>query len=183
MKTYPIYQIFHVRVRWEEDRPENCCYPDPEHPARLGLPEGRRRSSYSGEEMPKENSTIEQMEIKHATELPAFFASKGVSNPSNINIEIAYKRSASWCLTWFNHFTHDTFANDAEVLDSFSQYIQAAQLANYKERRWTGDGREEVPYVLMGAEDRYRWHGEKSDSPPPCRCGGCKEWGLVRINH
>jgi hypothetical protein len=36
---------------------------------------------------------------------------------------------------------------------------------------------------LMGAEDHWRWRGEREGDPPPCRCEGCKKCGFIRINH
>jgi hypothetical protein len=40
-------------------------------------------------------------------------------------------------------------------------------------------------YCLMGAEDRWRWYGGDYDNKtnPPCRCEGCKKYGVIRINH
>lgn len=40
----------------------------------------------------------------------------------------------------------------------------------------------------MGAEDRWRWgaaseNGDNNQDPPPCRCYGCKDRGVIAINH
>ena len=85
----------------------------------------------------------------------------------------------TWVLTWFQHHTFDNGQNDRAVLASFERFVQRKERLNHKSQRETGKD----TYCLMGAEDRWRWHGVGpdgySDSPAPCRCKYCKEQGVV----
>lgn len=92
------------------------------------------------------------------------------------NIELV--RRAEWWLSWFCHSTFDVGQTDAEVLASFEQYLDWAEPQS-TERGGT--------VCLMGAEDRWRWHGyqdkDGNRTPAPCRCDGCRKYGLIRIGH
>ena len=85
-----------------------------------------------------------------------------------------------WCPGWFSHWTFDVGMSDRDVLDSFERYV---------DRILRSDLPEAEKGSLMGAEDRWRWHGctdgdpqgERTDAP--CRCPACKASGLVRIDH
>jgi hypothetical protein len=78
--------------------------------------------------------------------------------------KLEYK--APWCLTWFCHQTFDIGLTDEEYLESFYDYVNTTK------------------NQLMGAEDRWRWHGENNDRQNPvCRCEHCKKHGLIRIGH
>lgn len=96
-----------------------------------------------------------------------------IDNPNLESIEISLLRYESWCLTWFSHWTFDDGRNDKEFLQSFNAFV------NHMERI--------EDYCLMGAEDRWRWHGVADDgetnTDPPCRCKYCKEKGIIRIDH
>jgi hypothetical protein len=85
----------------------------------------------------------------------------------------------TWCLLWFNHETFDVGQSDEEALASFERYVSRHE----DHQRGIQPGQ----ICLMGAEDRWRWRGADEDgaghTPAPCRCEGCKESGMIRINH
>ncbi len=89
-----------------------------------------------------------------------------------------YQRT-EWWLTWFCTSTFDNGQTDDEAMASFEDYV------SWVERTYTQDPvpGEHAKILLMGAEDRWRWYGEKEGSDPPCRCEGCKVQGLIKINH
>ncbi len=78
----------------------------------------------------------------------------------------------TWVLQWFNHYTLDVGQTDADVLKSFEEFVRRHERANA-----INGG------VLMGANDRWRWRGADHGDPAPCRCQGCKDSGVIRINH
>lgn len=100
-------------------------------------------------------------------------------------------------MTWFAHYTFDVGQTDEQARDSFERFVRRMELLNRDETTYepyTGkDGNtyhtEHPAYVLMGAEDRYRWHGSttgETDSErtlPPCRCKHCKARGVLTIGH
>lgn len=90
----------------------------------------------------------------------------------------------------------DPVPSDDEVVASFREFVDRKQVENERARgnaeNWR-DGYFTEPYCLMGAEDQWRWcsrpegtsmigSGEKQDAVP-CRCSGCKQNGVVRIDH
>lgn len=85
---------------------------------------------------------------------------------------------SEWWLTWFCHSTYDIGQADAEALESFERYL------DWAEPQSTERGGN---VCLMGAEDRWRWHGKTLENgdrtPPPCRCDGCRKYGVIRIGH
>ena len=97
----------------------------------------------------------------------------------NFESEVRLLVRETWYLTWFNHSQPDWGDSDAEVLDRFQRYVFRIERFNEAWRYRTGDQYD--PFCLMGAEDRWRWGGEKGD--PPCRCEHCKKFGVVRIDH
>jgi len=98
-------------------------------------------------------------------------------NPGDVEFHVGPVEYEEWCLTWFCHQTFDIGQTDDEVLRSFSRFL--ARKGVHGGDHEYGDGK----YCAMGAEDRWRWHGETHDDPPPCRCDGCKKAGMVRIGH
>lgn len=129
--------------------------------------------------MYKEKQDIGTLKQKIENEwVPKYFKKGGIHevpivNPSDVEIDINFVRYETWCLEWFCHFTFDDGRSDEEYLQSFRYFVNRMKRVD--------------DHCLMGAEDRWRWKGTTDDgegeTPPPCRCGGCKKAGVVRINH
>lgn len=95
--------------------------------------------------------------------------------------EVEFTHRETWLMNWFQHQQPDWGETDAEVLDSFQRYVWRIERFN-KRYRWNGGEHDAI--CLMGAEDRWRWrNGDGNEVPLPCRCDGCKKFGLVRIAH
>lgn len=97
-------------------------------------------------------------------------------------IIIHFFENETWWLTWFQHATFDIGQSNEEVLANFRRYVRRKQEQGRKEHN-------DSSYLLMGADNEYRWHGAEPDgkpenhSKPPCRCEYCKKQGLIRIAH
>ena len=94
-------------------------------------------------------------------------------NPVLKNSKAYFFEFETWHLTWFQHETFDAGQTDEQALDNFEKFVRRKEPMLEK-------------FTLMGAEDRWRWHGtdgESGDMPAPCRCKHCKEQGLIRIAH
>lgn len=176
--TEHVYQQFDLGFRWSFDHERK---PDDPPSWFDGLPEGRMWNRTGFTHMPRENMTLEQAE-QFAAEWWKGYEKKG-GNPADLRINVSYMRSEVWCLTWFSHFTYDLGQSDEEVLNSFSEFVYRMQV-NEPYREPCADSRS-IGYVLMGAEDRWRWSGDPKQerSPPPCRCEHCKAAGVIRIGH
>lgn len=102
--------------------------------------------------------------------------------PQDVQFHVKLVEQEEWVLTWFCHQTFDVGQTDQEALDSFQAFLdrKGVRPSEYGFHR---DGE----YCAMGAEDRWRWSGERDNdaykTPPPCRCDGCKKSGMIRINH
>lgn len=82
-----------------------------------------------------------------------------------------FVKKAPWCLKWFCHQTIDIGLTDEEYIKSFEHYVNTFNI-------------NDADTCLMGAEDRWRWHGEHENREKPiCRCEGCKKNGVITINH
>jgi len=172
------YLIYEVKIGWTEDIRPNY---KPSDWQIKDLPEGRIRNCRAFTQMYKEEQDIKMLRHKIENEqVSRYFDVKAedyrlpIVNPSNIEIDIKFVRYETWCLEWFCHFTFDNGRSDEEYLASFERFVRRMQKLDEKE------------YCLMGAEDRWRWKGISDDgkgTPPPCRCSGCKEVGVIRINH
>lgn len=180
----PIYQIFRIHQKFH--RP---LKPDENKESTYGpkwfegLEPGRIWNSYSYYYMPKENVTLEAAE-RHAEK----FFQEWLLHQDNHEqfsaepINVQYLLSESWCMGWFSHWTWDMGQDDRAILMSFHSYINRMQDRNYKEGKHHPEYGWKDKYVLMGAEERWRWRGQ-NDTPAPCRCDGCKKLGVVRIDH
>jgi len=93
-----------------------------------------------------------------------------------MSFEVSSPKYETWMLEWFCHATIDDGRSDQEFLRSFSRYV--SRYAHMQD--WPPS---EDFVTLMGAEDYWRWSGEKGQGDPPCRCEICTEQGVVRINH
>jgi len=124
--------------------------------------------------------TYAELEESLASQVEHLLAS--AESPSKPVAEWYYSHHESWCLGWFSHHTFDRGQSDEDILESFDRYVWRCQVVNER-HRYRGDPEEPEPFLLMGAEDRWRWSGQPEDRNPPCRCDGCKKWGLIRICH
>jgi hypothetical protein len=104
------------------------------------------------------------------------------TNPSDLIVTVKFRRWDTWCSGWFSHWTWDTRllkSGFVDVLRSFGRYVDRIEEHN----RWA-----DKEICLMGAEDRYRWHGTHTGDPsertdPPCRCPHCTKRGIITIGH
>jgi len=108
---------------------------------------------------------------------------------ADFSATVTLKLRETWALTWFEHAQPDWGEPDHEVLASFSRYVDRIERYNRAHLvRGEMEGYMD-PICLMGAEDRWRWHGASPDgkpetrSEPPCRCEGCRKHNVVRISH
>lgn len=188
-KTFPIY-VF--TAKWAENGVQ-----DPNYPKWFeGLPEGRIWNSTSDRLMVKEEIGLEELtkkigewwlKIQESRVKKDVDKEKLKFKPNELkDIELKelvfkLKEHEVWNLTWFQHETFDLGQDDLTVLDSFERFVQRKEELAFNDP----DG----SYPLMGAEDRWRWHGAEpngdrnDNSPAPCRCKFCKEQGKIRIAH
>lgn len=111
---------------------------------------------------------------------------KGYEDIQDVELSFKYEINETWIFEWFCHCIPDVGQSDEEVLDSFRKYIFRVEDLNEKLRREQGCSHYQTPkggICLMGAEDRWRWRGENDVRGVPCRCKGCKDSGIIRINH
>jgi hypothetical protein len=101
--------------------------------------------------------------------------------PADLTVTVHPLGNDVWCAGWFSHWTFNVGLTDREVLESFERYIDRVQQSGWSES--------EIGGTLMGAEDRWRWHGCMTGDPqgekttPPCHCECCKKNGIIRIDH
>lgn len=182
-KAYP---LFGIRTRWTQDRTEQDTNPSPWQTK--GAPDGRLWNSIcSNIQMPKHYDERAVANEHLTIWWPKFKATEKYRDlhVADLRFSITFRRWEVWCITWFQHWTWDVGLTDQQVLESFSRYVLRTEILN---ERAMWDGAKQEPYCLMGAEDRYRWHGTKTGEPdeqtdPPCRCKHCKKQGVVRIGH
>lgn len=174
-KAYPIYR---VKARWTQ-----AIVNEKDLPPRFtdGLPPGRMWNCTDWDVMLKEECPPKALAAaKREQWWPAYVGAKNLPEPNDLTITVMLLGHDVWCPGWFSHWTFDVGMSDADVLDSFERYV---------ERIVRSDLPESEKGSLMGAEDRWRWHGctdgdpqgERTDAP--CRCPACKASGLVRIDH
>ncbi len=178
--TGPKYPIYSFEIYWhQKDIHQRRGKMD------KNLPEGRIWNSISFRKMYKEEPSYQEinlMLINWWDELKKKkrYGKNRISQPSTPVMKWRLLEYETWCLEWFTHYTFDVGQSDEEALASFEHYV------NRKIEQAEREGKEPN---LMGAEDRWRWHGQEPDgkpennSPPPCRCKYCKEQGVIRIGH
>ena len=175
-KAYPIYSF---SFTWFQDGDRDKKYPKDKE-----LPEGRISNATSFYKMYKtqqKRATLVAYAMnwwaKYIYEVRRFSKEKLIiKNPELIKANIKFREYEVWLLTWFQHETFDIGQSNDEALRSFAKFV-------YRKERLGED-----KYCLMGAEDRWRWHGIEDGTPnskseAPCRCKHCKEAGLIRIAH
>lgn len=174
MTNYPTYPIYRIIAKWSEDG----TWID-ENPKRYeGLCTGRVWNSTSSYKMFKEEKSKEELDSFLNEWWLSYLKLKNeekIKNPELKTLTIEYFEHESWCLTWFQHYTFDIGQTDEEVLDSFEMFVRRKETQSNEKNEYD-------PYCLMGANDRWRWCGDKG-TPAPCRCIHCKEQGLIRIGH
>lgn len=161
-----MYPIHRIKVRWSERYPPNT-----KNMRESELPAGRFWNSISWDVIEREETdTAEQLRRDW---WPGY--SERLLEPADLTIKVEFRGLDTWCSGWFSHWTFDTGQSDQEVLDSFKEYVERIRYSNLTER--------EISSLLMGAEDRWRWRGQDTQTDPPCRCLACKKHGVVRIDH
>ena len=132
-----------------------------------GLPTGRMKSGSSIEFLCLEELPEEEV-IRRLTEANMAKWQEKEPGLDGFTVSVKPARFEVWNLTWFCHQSYDMGQSDADVLGSFSRFVNRQIL---------------LGKCLMGAEDRWRWHGDGQGEPPPCRCQFCRKHGLIRIGH
>lgn len=187
-KKYPIYEFRARYARQVTDKEMNESY---ERWARKypkwveGLPSGQMWDGTSHNFMYREEKSQRECDLlaienwQRLLNRPVSMSEKTILTselePRIASMTFELVEHESWVLIWFSHATFDEGQTDAEFLASFDRFV--GRRAGI--RKDNGDDK----YCLMGAEDRWRWHGYTNDSPPPCRCEQCKAEGMVHIFH
>lgn len=184
----PKYAIYRISVTWVMDGSHEGEKPDSFWIR--NLPEGRKRNGTGFTRMYRDDPGLEGVrKTLHGEWWPAYM--KKGENPGDPTITIERQPDDCWCLTWFSHWTFDVGQTDAEVLASFERFLERKGLRlNYGHDPYYSH--DDAGYSSMGAEDRWRWRGQKSAdgghdddnrTEPPCRCDGCRKLGRIVIIH
>ncbi|MCK9544878.1 MAG: hypothetical protein M0R03_22925 [Novosphingobium sp.] len=181
-KTYPIYRF---TARWSEISKDKSYEEYPNW--KKGLPKDRIWNSTSWTKMYKEEQDLKELEGWMMQWWDEYLTKKDNEDKAMklLYLKVEFFQNETWHLTWFQHETFDEGQTDEEALQSFERFVRRKELLNEK-KQWE-EGKDE--YCLMGAEDRWRWHGAEPNgqpddhSPAPCRCKHCKEQGMIRIAH
>jgi len=182
--TEKIYPIYRFSARWSEISTKSYeDYPN----WKKGLPSDRIWNSTSFTKMYREDMDINELEGWFMEWWDEYLSKKDNEDKAMklLSLKVEYVEHETWHLTWFQHETFDNGQTDEEALESFDSFVRRKEVLNDRSQFEKG----EDTYCLMGAEDRWRWHGvepngESDDrSPAPCRCRHCKEQGMIRIVH
>lgn len=177
------YPIYHVELKWSQDiradRPDDWFTPTE------GLPKGRMWNGTGWNTMPAERTSENELLCDARDQMTNAFGGEKYRdlNPDQLTVSIEFRRWDTWCSGWFSHWTWDTSllkSGFVDVLRSFGRYVDRIEEHNHL----VGDDN----ICLMGAEDRYRWHGTHTGDPsertdPPCRCPHCTKRGIITIGH
>jgi len=174
----PVYPIYRVEVRWEQDGEHDENYPS----RHQGLPKGRIWNGSSFYRMYREDPGGDKVLSDIQEWWDGYKENKlDGKGPGDPEITVAEPFHETWCLSWFEHWTFDDGRSDEEFLASFERYVRRYEhLQTYSV---------DIPdgyRCLMGAQDRWRWKARpapRDESPPPCRCEHCRAQGKVRIGH
>lgn len=161
-QAFPIYR---VSWKWEQDGEHDNKYP--ESYSQKDMPLGRIRNSMSHNFMFKEELSEPDLKIKIDEYFKNSIKFKNdeyiknnklnllINNIDKITTDIKLKYE-TWNLTWFQHETFDIGLTDKEYLQSFEEFVERYE---DMQDRMPGDAYPENYHCLMGAEDRWRWHG------------------------
>lgn len=185
----PSYPIYSVGLKWVQDIAPGADYS--KYPKWLeGLPEGQFWDSAHRYEMRRDDPGRDEIERWAVEEWwPQVRAKYEDRNPADPQVTVKGPRWEIWQLTWFQHKTFDVGQTDEEALASFERYVRRYEHMQGLPTSYQIDRFRDDYICLMGAEDRWRWHGagESGDrderSDPPCRCVHCREQGVLRIGH
>lgn len=180
---FPAFPIYKFSFRWTQDGVQDPNYPKWHE----GLPPGRIFNGTGFSKMFMEEKTQEEIDKIASDWWEKYIAEEknAALHPELVKMKASFFEHETWYITWFQHETFDTGQSDQEVLQSFEKFVTRKEMLN--ERQRMNDDTD--AYCLMGAEDRWRWHGAEPGgdggdrSPAPCRCKHCKEQGVVRIAH
>jgi hypothetical protein len=176
-KAYPIYR---VGVQWSQSAERSADvvrFP-------TGSPESERRVTESTGWYTMKQAEVDPASIIHEAKhewWPKFCRQKRLPEPDDPIVVVKLLWHDVWCPAWFSHWTFDVGMSDEAVLASFERYVRRIEASDLSEEMKGG--------ILMGAEDRKRWHGTLTGdprgqrTPPPCRCPQCKKLGVVKIAH
>jgi hypothetical protein len=168
------YPIFLFTAEWIQDGNSD------NDKRNYGLEKGKIWNSTSFYKMFKEEGDIHEQKLILLKWWDYYSKNKlKDKNPINPLLNVKLHEWETWTITWFCHETFDNGQSDIEVLNSFEKFVSRKEELNLEYKYKTGLDK----FCLMGAEDRWRWHGESNDSPPPCRCSHCKKQGMIRISH
>ena len=176
------YQVYHLGVVWHQDG-------DSEYSK--SLKNGRIRNSTSSYRMYKKETSYDDVR-NVGLKWWAKISNKEKYDGKHlllIRIEVIFQGYETWCGSWFNHWTFDMGQTDEEVVRSFERFVYRKTILNEKNghynNQWHSIAEDNPYYCLMGAEDRYRWSAseEYGADKIPCRCEGCKKYGVLRICH
>jgi len=173
-----LYWIYSISISWKyrHDNHSSYCKPDDDGFCSNGCcPSPAFRVEPSSDELFELAEKSWSIQVEKASE------TEGEERHYDLEltkIEIRLRQRSEWWLHWFCSCTFDYGQDNGIVFASFEQYVQWVE-RNYPQ--YVKDGCSRI--VLMGADDRWRWYGEEEGSSPPCRCDGCKENGVIRINH
>ncbi len=178
------FPIFSVRVNWLQDGEHDARYPN----WYIGLPQGTISNGTSWHVMKKEPVTLEQIQLEANEWWGKYSEEKRIPNIRDLKLEVKYFKNEVWNCVWFSHMTFDLGQDDKQILESFSKFVIRMEVLNEKlcYEQGISFSYNETPkggYCLMGAEEKFRWRGEKDGDSAPCRCVGCKKHGVIRINH
>jgi hypothetical protein len=185
-----LLHIYEVQARWHERRPEGeKPYPTDYHDF-PDLPSDRRGNAMQSFRWYREPLSDEDTLAKEVIAL--ILGRYADRDPQEVTAVVTYTHVETWACEWFSHSQPDWGDDDATVLAGFNRYVNRVERFNRQNRQAGASGYSFDPICLMGAEDFWRYRGAKKDgsaansaeeSPPPCRCDGCRKLGLVRINH
>jgi len=150
-----------------------------------GLPEGRIWNTIQEYRMFRQELTSSKLYREAEQWWTNYQKTRADKHCSDWIVTVLFVRYETWCGSWFQHWTFDTGQSDEQTLASFGRFVcRMTPLCN-RHRELPIDQQ----YCLMGAEDRWRWHGASEDggtsitTDPPCRCRYCKKQGVIRIAH
>lgn len=180
-QKFPCYRFTY---KWSQDGEQ-----DPQFPSRHeGLPAGRVWNGTHVNKINKPELTPELLLLQLRSCWEHYCEGEAsLLNISDVEMKAEYLGQDTWIRTWFQHETIDVGQTDEEALASFEAFVEEKQALNRKHRLETGEDQDF--YALMGAEDRWRWHGSNEEGEPdvnvpaPCRCPSCKQQGRIRIGH